>query len=84
MSRPSWRRAWGQVRNAIKQGKIAKAETCARCGKAGRLQAHHSDYSRPLDVEWLCTRCHAFLHNMEGGPSKWGSRFRGAPEGGSR
>jgi hypothetical protein len=24
--------------------------------------AHHSDYSKPLDIEWLCNSCHERLH----------------------
>lgn len=34
---------------------------CAVCG-AKKVQAHHHDYSRPLDVEWLCFACHQAAH----------------------
>jgi hypothetical protein len=27
-----------------------------------RLEAHHTDYSRPLEVEWLCVSCHRNHH----------------------
>jgi len=30
-----------------------------------KVQAHHTDYSRPLEVEWLCRRHHAATHNGE-------------------
>lgn len=45
-------------------------ERCEKCNakggydKAGRynIQAHHPRYDVPLDVIWLCTRCHAKWH----------------------
>lgn len=51
---------------AVKQGKLIRPESCQRCGdypgKAsdGRamIQGHHPDYSKPLDVEWICCKCH--------------------------
>ena len=32
-----------------------------RCGSA-TVEAHHADYSRPLDVIWLCRECHRIEH----------------------
>lgn len=48
------------VGNAIRDGKI-KRNPCARCGEK-EAQAHHEDYSRPLDVVWLCTYHHGERH----------------------
>jgi len=31
---------------------------CDGCGAVDGLQAHHHDYTRPLDVTWLCFKCH--------------------------
>ncbi len=27
-----------------------------------KVHAHHHDYSKPLDVEWLCKDCHWQQH----------------------
>lgn len=44
-------------------GRVEKAEACERCGlRQDDLEGHHSDYGRPLDVRWLCPRCHAIEH----------------------
>lgn len=39
-----------------------KPTNCEDCNCEGRLQMHHEDYSRPLDVNFLCTKCHAIRH----------------------
>ncbi len=38
-------------------------EPCEACGES-RAQAHHDDYSRPLDVRWLCTTHHGIEHRI--------------------
>lgn len=50
-----------KVYYAVKTGKLTKPSACERCGVKAtgrRLHAHHDDYEKPLEVEWLCTRCH--------------------------
>lgn len=47
--------------NAIRAG-LLKAKPCERCGFALGVQAHHEDYGKPLDVVWLCTKCHGERH----------------------
>lgn len=51
------------LRTAVKRKEIEKWPTCAMpdCGNTN-VQGHHPDYSRPLDVVWLCTTHHAQLH----------------------
>lgn len=58
------RRARVAVSNAVQRGKIVKPSRCERCHtevQRARLDAHHEDYSRPLDVRWLCRRCHTVV-----------------------
>lgn len=43
------------VNHAIRDGRLHK-NPC-RCGET-KVQGHHEDYSKPLDVEWLCIECH--------------------------
>lgn len=60
------RKARIAVGNALRDGKLVKSESCFFCGKTGKLQAHHYDYNRPLDVFWLCPSCHGKLHAVNG------------------
>lgn len=58
--------AYSKVKWALTSGRIVRPNQCERCGQnpgTGRdgrslLHAHHHDYSKPLDVEWLCVKCH--------------------------
>jgi hypothetical protein len=44
------------VANALENGSLVKAP-CEVCGEA-KSEAHHEDYSKPLDVNWLCRKHH--------------------------
>lgn len=44
-----------------RRGKIQQ-EPCKQCGNE-HSQMHHEDYSKPLEVIWLCRKCHLELHN---------------------
>lgn len=50
------------IRRGLKNGKVVAKEFCERCNCDGKLHAHHEDYSKPLDVMWLCTSCHGKRH----------------------
>ena len=49
-----------KVAYAVKLGKLQK-EPCRDCGKE-YVHAHHPDYSKPLDVIWLCAVHHKLEH----------------------
>lgn len=53
-------RARAQCAYAIRSGKLIR-QPCAACGNP-KSEAHHDDYSKPLNVEWLCRQCHAAAH----------------------
>lgn len=70
--REAWRRYYAKpeakekiaARNKVKHlcrvGKMQRGD-CEYCGKPN-AEAHHEDYSRPLDVRWLCRQCHSLEH----------------------
>jgi len=52
-----------QVNYAVRIGKLIKPKYCSSCNKKKRLYGHHIDYSKALEVIWLCGSCHKLLHN---------------------
>jgi len=50
------------LNGAVIRGKIIRPKTCSKCHRRGKIQAHHSDYSKPLKVKWLCQKCHKRKH----------------------
>ena len=57
---PEKRAAHVATGNAIRDGRLVKGP-CEVCGSL-IVDAHHDDYSRPLDVRWLC-RVHHLMHH---------------------
>lgn len=55
------RKAQIAVGSAIRRGRL-KRQPCFMCGE--KAQAHHPDYSRPLDVTWLCHEHHKQVHRI--------------------
>lgn len=73
------RAVMAKVRFAIKAGLLVR-QPCEVCGQkperkswsglplneAETVVAHHDDYSKPLDVRWLCRQHHAEHHRRMG------------------
>jgi len=58
---PDRERARRLVLQALKNGDLIRLRCQVRkCKIIG--QAHHPDYSKPLEVEWLCRKHHLALH----------------------
>jgi hypothetical protein len=51
-------RARAAVKDALKRGLLVRPSACQSCGAPGKPESHHADYSKPLDVTFLCDRCH--------------------------
>ncbi len=57
------RQAHIKVGSALRVGTLKKPKRCFDCKKrCERLHGHHDDYSKPLEVIWLCVSCHAKRH----------------------
>ena len=51
--------------SAIRSGALQKMP-CEVCGSKSRVHAHHDDYSKPLEVRWLCSKHHTEWHELNG------------------
>lgn len=58
------RKAYNKVYYALKAGKLIKPAQCEICKSTENIQAHHKDYSKPLEVDWVCQKCHVELDNQ--------------------
>ncbi len=59
---PERKIARNAVNNALRDGRLKK-EPCL-CGKT-EVEGHHENYSKPLEIEWMCVKCHITLHSTE-------------------
>lgn len=48
--------------NAIRDGKLVQASDCSVCNSTKKIEGHHDDYTKPLEVRWLCEQCHKEWH----------------------
>jgi hypothetical protein len=69
-------RAQSAVYRALKSGALVKPDACEECGlpasEAGKrgLHGHHADYDKPLEVRWLCPKCHRAEPSAVGGSGR--------------
>jgi len=59
------------LEQALEDGVVQRKVRCETCGDVGtfkdgrtKIQAHHPDYNKPLDVMWLCQPCHHKWHKQ--------------------
>lgn len=66
-----------RVADALESGELIRPSACQGCGRTytrsrignrSRIESHHNDYSRPLDVRWLCRQCHRVADTERRGP----------------
>ena len=57
---PEKYKAHNLVSYAVKNGRLSP-QFCECCGEE-KTEAHHDDYSKPLEVRWLCHKCHMEWH----------------------
>lgn len=58
---PERYKAYKAVSNALMRNTITR-KPCYACGNK-KSQAHHEDYSKQLDIIWLCGPCHRAYHS---------------------
>lgn len=59
---PEKRKAHKAVEYAIKRGDLCRM-ACEVCGET-KAHAHHDNYSKPLEVIWLCSTHHRERHRL--------------------
>lgn len=55
-------RARKAVYSAVKHRTLIRPSECSKCHRSCKPQAHHEDYSKQLEVRWLCQGCHLSEH----------------------
>ena len=58
-------KARNAVSNAVRDGRLLRPDQCSHCHTKCRPHGHHEDYSKPLDVVWLCAACHRQFHALK-------------------
>ena len=67
---PDKQHARQAIAKALERGQIEKPNKCEDCGgefPSRQIHAHHEDYSKRMDVEWLCRQCHDIRHDVLAG-----------------
>lgn len=57
------KQAYKEYQKALNNGQLVKPNCCSQCGgRDVNINGHHDDYAYPLDVVWLCIKCHGEIH----------------------
>lgn len=59
---PDKYKAHSVLGGAIRNKSIIRPKYCSICYLKKKVEDHHDDYSKPLDVVWMCSACHSQLH----------------------
>lgn len=51
------------LNQAVRDGKLIR-QPCVKCQNE-KSEGHHEDYSKPLEVIWVCQRCHRKEHHPD-------------------
>lgn len=66
---PEVSRAGSLVAHAIATGRLQRPDQCSECDAVTErnhpINGHHDDYTKPLEVRWLCPQCHTGLHAQQ-------------------
>lgn len=60
---PEKHKARTLCQRAVRAGTLVRPTECSECKKSCKPEGHHDDYSKPLEVAWLCPRCHRQRHS---------------------
>ena len=52
------------VRGAIDSGELVRPTICPSCDTETFIESHHPDYRKPLEIEWLCNKCHNLIGEL--------------------
>lgn len=52
-----------RVYKAITRAHMTRPDNCSKCSKECKPEAHHDDYTKALEVTWLCRICHRHVHD---------------------
>lgn len=52
------------ITKAIRTGILKRPTSCAKCRTICKPNAHHENDDQPLNVAWLCNKCHALRHKQ--------------------
>ncbi len=58
------------VLRVYKKRGVVVARPCSKC-QAEKVEAHHPDYSKPLEAEWMCRPHHLELHEEQKKSRPW-------------